>query len=69
MVGNPFDDETRTYVVVVNGEDQYALWPELVDIPSGWLPVFGPVGHEDCLAYVDRSWTDMRPKSLVDKVD
>jgi MbtH protein len=64
----PFDDKTLTYVVVVNHENQHSLWPEPVDIPDGWSPVFGPAGHEDCLAYVDRSWTDMRPKSLIDKL-
>jgi MbtH protein len=64
----PFDDEPPTYVVVVNHENQHSLWPELVAIPGGWSAVFGPDGREDCLAYVDRSWTDMRPKSLIDKI-
>jgi MbtH protein len=54
--------------VVVNHENQHSLWPELVAIPGGWSAVFGPDGREDCLAYVDRSWTDMRPKSLIDKI-
>ncbi|WP_329111340.1 MbtH family protein [Micromonospora sp. NBC_01699] len=40
MSGNPFDDKTLTYVVMVNGENQHALWPELVDIPDGWSPVW-----------------------------
>jgi MbtH protein len=66
--GSPFDDEPLAYVVVVNCENQHSLWPELVDIPGGWSPVFGPTSREDCLAYVDRSWTDMRPKSLIDKL-
>nr|WP_084772988.1 MbtH family protein [Nonomuraea candida] len=63
---SPFDDQTPTYVVVVNHENQHSLWPAPVDIPGGWSPVFGPAGHDDCLAYVDRSWTDLRPKSLID---
>ncbi|MET0493574.1 MAG: MbtH family protein [Actinoplanes sp.] len=67
MSGKPFDDETPTYVVVVNSENQHALWPEPVEVPGGWSPVFGPAAHTDCLAYVDRSWTDMRPQSLIDR--
>jgi MbtH protein len=65
MSGNSFDDETLTCVVVVNGENQHALWPEVVAVPAGWSPVFGPTGRAACLAYVDRSWTDMRPASLI----
>ncbi|MET7951716.1 MbtH family protein [Micromonospora sp. NPDC005324] len=68
MDRDSFDDETLTYVVVVNSENQHALWPELVDIPDGWLTVFGPAGHRGCLTYVDRSWADMRPKSLIEKL-
>lgn len=63
--GNPFDDETSAYVVVVNHENQHALWPAPVGVPEGWSPVFGPAAHGDCLAYVDRSWTDMRQQSLI----
>ncbi|WP_433281255.1 MbtH family protein [Pseudonocardia xinjiangensis] len=66
--GSPFDDEPLSYVVVVNRENQHSLWPDLVEIPDGWSLVFGPAGREDCLTYVDRSWTDMRPKSLVDEM-
>jgi MbtH protein len=65
---SPFDDHTLTFIVVVNHENQHSLGPELVAIPSGWSPVFGPAGHEDCLAYVDRSWTDMRPKRLIEEL-
>ncbi|MDP9794203.1 MbtH protein [Catenuloplanes nepalensis] len=68
MSGNPFDDETRAYVVVVNQENQHALWPAPVGVPEGWSTVFGPAAHGDCLAYVDRSWTDMRPQSLIDRL-
>ncbi|WP_164386752.1 MbtH family protein [Streptomyces sp. OM5714] len=67
MNASPFDDEPLNFVVVVNRENQHALWPEFLDVPSGWSPVFGPAGHEECLAHVDRSWTDMRPKSPIDR--
>jgi uncharacterized protein YbdZ (MbtH family) len=34
MSTNPFDDETGTFFVLVNDEDQHSLWPTLADIPA-----------------------------------
>ncbi|AVH97002.1 MULTISPECIES: MbtH family protein [Streptomyces] len=56
-------------VVVVNGEGQYALWPEFAPPPAGWTPVHGPADRASCVAHVDAHWTDMRPLSLVDALD
>lgn len=54
----------RAYQVVVNQEEQYALWAADQEIPNGWESV-GPKGDKEvCLAYVKEVWTDMRPKSL-----
>ncbi|PZS36925.1 MAG: MbtH family protein [Pseudonocardiales bacterium] len=65
---NPFEDADRTYVVLVNEERQHSLWPSDLTVPDGWS-VARPVGSRDeCLAYVEDNWTDMRPKSLVDKM-
>jgi MbtH protein len=51
------------YVVVVNGEEQYSIWPAKRDIPSGWTLV-GPTGDKKaCLDYIQEHWTDMRPLS------
>lgn len=53
-----------TYTVVVNHEEQYSIWPEGRPLPAGWTNA-GVIGDkENCLAYIDRTWTDMRPKSL-----
>ena len=58
------NEDTRTYRVVVNHEEQYSLWLEYKDIPNGWRDA-GKVGsREECMAYVDEVWTDMRPLSL-----
>ncbi|MEU0163400.1 MbtH family protein [Streptomyces sp. NPDC006261] len=65
-MSNPFEDENASYVVLVNGELQYSLWPVIIDIPDGWHSVFGEAERSACLEYIDRHWTDMRPKSLVD---
>lgn len=66
---NPFEDPDGTYLVLVNGENQHSLWPSFVDIPAGWTAAHGPTGRQACLDYVERSWTDMRPQSLIDAMD
>ena len=52
------------YVVVVNGEGQYSIWPDREVIPEGWQRVGFSGEKEKCLAYINDVWTDMRPKSL-----
>jgi uncharacterized protein YbdZ (MbtH family) len=64
MSTNPFDDETGTFLVVVNDEDQHSLWPTFADVPAGWRKVFGETSRAECMAYVEEHWTDIRPKSL-----
>jgi uncharacterized protein YbdZ (MbtH family) len=67
-VPNPFDDENGEFLVLVNHEGQYSLWPTFRDVPAGWTPT-GPRGsRKDCLEYVEAHWTDMRPRSLVNAV-
>lgn len=57
-------DLDPSYLVVVNHEEQYSIWPAGQDTPAGWAPV-GDAGTKDtCLAYIREVWTDMRPKSL-----
>ncbi|MCP1649608.1 MbtH family protein [Pseudomonas sp. GD04087] len=64
-----FDREDAVYKVLVNGEEQYSLWPDYKEVPAGWREV-GPRGSKaDCLAYVEANWTDMRPLSLRQKMD
>jgi MbtH protein len=56
--------EEKMYKVLVNQEEQYALWAADHEIPNGWKGV-GPTGKKEvCLSYVKEVWTDMRPKSL-----
>ena len=51
-------------------EEQYSLWFAWKEIPSGWKQV-GPKykNKEECLAYIEKTWTDMRPKSLRDQME
>jgi MbtH protein len=58
------DREESLYVVVRNDEEQYSIWPSFRDAPAGWTVLTAPAAKEDCLAYVNEHWTDMRPRSL-----
>jgi MbtH protein len=58
------DDDTRDYSVVINHEEQYSIWPVDRDIPAGWSAVGVSGQKDDCLAHIDKVWTDMRPLSL-----
>jgi MbtH protein len=60
-----FDDEDNTtYIVVVNHEEQYSIWPDYKEIPNGWRAVGKSGVKEECLSYIEEVWTDMRPLSL-----
>jgi MbtH protein len=64
-MSNPFDNEDGSFFVLVNDEGQHSLWPAFAEVPAGWTPVHGAAARQDCLAYVEENWTDLRPKSLV----
>jgi MbtH protein len=63
---NPFDDEAAKFIVLVNDEGQYSLWPVFADVPTGWSVVYGETDRAACLEYIEQSWTDMRPRSLAE---
>jgi MbtH protein len=56
------DDDTTTYQVLRNDEDQYSLWPLSNDVPAGWHTVGKEGTREECMSYVDEVWTEMRPR-------
>ena len=65
---NPFEDnveKTGVFLVLVNDEGQHSLWPQFAAVPAGWNIEFGPSGRQACLDFVEKNWTDMRPKSLI----
>ncbi|CKO29523.1 protein MbtH [Mycobacterium tuberculosis] len=66
MSTNPFDDDNGAFFVLVNDKDQHSLWPVFADIPAGWRVVHGEASRAACLDYVEKNWTDLRPKSLRD---
>jgi MbtH protein len=62
-------DAYSEFTVVVNHEEQYSIWPTAREIPAGWEEVGKTGTKEECLDYIEEEWTDMRPKSLREKLD
>jgi uncharacterized protein YbdZ (MbtH family) len=57
-------EDTTIYKVVVNHEEQYSIWPVDRENPPGWDDRGSSGTKEECLAYIEQVWTDMRPLSL-----
>ena len=61
---NPFEDPDGRYLVLVNDEQQHSLWPAFAGVPAGWTIAFGEESRAACLDYVERTWTDLMPRTL-----
>jgi MbtH protein len=59
-----FDDDSVIFIVVINEEEQYSIWPEFKAIPAGWRSMGKSGTKAECLAHIREIWTDMRPASL-----
>lgn len=66
---NPFDDPEGTFHVLVNAEGQHSLWPSFAPVPAGWTATVRDASRDECIAYVEEHWTDLRPRSLVEAMD
>ena len=64
----PFESPDGVYSVLVNDEGRHSLWPDFVDVPAGWTVAHGPAPRQECLDHIETNWTDMRPKSLVERM-
>ena len=61
-------EDTRTYKVVINHEEQYSIWLADRENPLGWFDVGKSGTKAECLEYIKEVWTDMRPLSLRKKM-
>ncbi len=66
---NPFEDPDARYLVLINDEGQHSLWPVFADVPKGWEIIFGQEGRQECLDFIEKNWTDMRPNSLIRQME
>ncbi|HWW05448.1 MbtH family protein [Collimonas sp.] len=63
-MNNPFDDKDASFLVLSNQEGQYSLWPTFIEVPAGWVIALAASDRASCSAFIEASWTDMRPRSL-----
>ena len=68
MTTNPFEDENGVYHVLINDEGQHSLWPSFRDVPQGWTIIHKSDTRAACLEFINQNWTDMRPKSLIERM-
>ncbi|WP_328480615.1 MbtH family NRPS accessory protein [Streptomyces sp. NBC_00377] len=62
-------NDDRTYRVVRNDEDQYSIWWAERDLPAGWTAEGTEGTREQCLSRIAEVWTDMRPRSLRERME
>ncbi|WP_017718167.1 MbtH family protein [Kamptonema formosum] len=58
------NQDTTIYKVVVNEEEPYSIWPADRENALGWKDAGKTGTKEECLAYINEVWADMRPLSL-----
>ncbi|HWO59539.1 MAG TPA: MbtH family NRPS accessory protein [Umezawaea sp.] len=61
-------DDNATYQVLVNDEEQHSLWPLGKELPDGWRRAGKEGSKQECMDHVDEVWTDMRPRSLRERM-
>jgi len=61
--GTPDRDE-RLFTVVMNGEEQYSVWPAESQPPLGWNVIKPAATRKECLEYIATTWTDITPRSV-----
>ena len=63
------EEDTTTYKVVINHEEQYSIWPAEREMPLGWKAEGKEGTKQQCLDHIEEVWTDMRPLSLRKKME
>ena len=66
---DPEREDTTIYKVVVNHVEQYSIWPADRENALGWNDAGKSGTKQECLAYIEEVWTDMRPLSLRKKME
>jgi MbtH protein len=63
------EEDPTIYAVVVNHEEQYSIWPADRELPLGWQAEGFRGDKAACLAHIEEIWTDMRPRSLRERME
>lgn len=51
------------FVVVINDEEQFSIWPDDQEPPGGWHRAGFAGTRDSCLAHIESTWTDITPRS------
>ena len=62
-------DDDQQYMVVINHEEQYSIWPADGKVSPGWNKEGMEGSKKECLDHIEEVWTDMRPLSLRKKME
>jgi len=63
-MNDDIDDDSVEFLVVVNDEEQYSIWPAYRALPAGWRAAGVSGQRQRCLDHIDEVWRDIRPLSL-----
>ena len=63
-MNQPGETALEAFLVVVNDEDQHALWQAGLDVPPGWRRGSAVMSRSDCLVAIAGSWPDVTPASV-----
>ncbi|MET3132372.1 MbtH protein [Oxalobacteraceae bacterium GrIS 1.11] len=58
-----FSPQGAMFRVLIDQEEQYAIWPERKAIPDGWTDIGVTGCKQDCLDHVELAWMDLCPLS------
>lgn len=58
------DENGPSYVVVVNDEKQYSIWPAGSSLPAGWQAAGFEGTKTEAMAWIEAQWDDQRPAAL-----
>ncbi|MBN6040670.1 MbtH family protein [Amycolatopsis sp. 195334CR] len=65
-MSNPFADPRGRFVVLLNENGHYSLWPSFVEVPEGWATVLEESPRQDALDYIQASCvTGRRPGTRI----
>ena len=57
-------EDNMVFKVIINHEEQYLIWPADREIAAGWKDAGYQGSKQECQAYIEEVWTDMRPRKL-----
>jgi len=58
----------ESFRVVLNDEEQYSIWPAHRESVPGWRDAGFGGSRDECLAHIETVWTDIRPRSVRERL-